>query len=154
MNLLSQINTDRPILMPYKKRMGIAWELPSLTNGTTKEIWSVKTCSNMESPRYIIVAFQTNRKEQKKRDVTFFDNIEISNIRLTLNSEYYPYEDMKLDFSSKKYHEAYFMYTQFSKLFASNNKPAGYKDFNSRALFVIDCSKRNDAIKPSTAELN
>ncbi|KAJ8981579.1 hypothetical protein NQ317_002607 [Molorchus minor] len=103
MNLLSQINTDRPILMPYRQ-----WELhelPSLTNGTTKEIWSVKTCSNMESPRYIIIAFQTNRKEQKKRDVTFFDNIEISNIKLTLNSEYYPYEDMKLDFSSKKYHE-------------------------------------------------
>ncbi|KAJ8969747.1 hypothetical protein NQ317_009581 [Molorchus minor] len=152
MNLLSQINTDRPILMPYRQ-----WELhelPSLTNGTTKEIWSVKTCSNMESPRYIIVAFQTNRKEQKKRDVTFFDNIEISNIRLTLNSEYYPYEDMKLDFSSKKYHEAYFMYTQFSKLFASNNKPMlDYEDFNSRALFVIDCSKRNDSIKSSTVDV-
>lgn len=155
LDLLTQINNDKSILMPYRQ-----WELhelPSLTSGgTTKEIWSVKTCTNVESPRYIIVAFQTNRKDQQSQDVTLFDNINISNIRLTLNSEYYPYEDMKLDFNSKKYHEAYYMYTQFSKLFASNNnnKPLlDYADFHSRALFVIDCSKRNDSIKSSTVDV-
>lgn len=152
LDLLTQINSDRPVLMPYRR-----WELhelPSLTSSTMKEIWSVKTCTNVESPRYVIVAFQTNRKEQKMKDVTYFDNIDISNIRLTLNSEYYPYEDMKLDFSSKKYHEAYHMYSQFAKLFASNNKPIlDYADFNSRALFVIDCSKRNDSIKSSTLDV-
>lgn len=152
LDLLTKINSDRPLIMPYRQ-----WELhelPSLTRGTTKEIWSVKTCTNVESPRYVIVAFQTGRKDQKKQDVTLFDNVDISNIKLTLNSEYYPYEDMKLDFSSKKYHEAYYMYTQFSKQFATNNKPIlDYTDFSSRALFVIDCSKRNDSIKSSTVDV-
>lgn len=94
------------------------------------------------------------RKDQNKQDVNLFDNIIISNIRVTLNSEYYSYEDMKLDFSVKKYHEAYYMYTQVSKLFASNNKPIiGYEDFSTRALFVIDCSKINDSIKSSTIDV-
>ncbi|KAJ8953841.1 hypothetical protein NQ318_018111 [Aromia moschata] len=154
LNLLTQINSDKPLLIPYRQ-----WELhelPALTSGgTTKEIWSVKTCTNVESPRYIIVAFQTNKRDQMMQDATLFDNIEISNIRLTLNSEYYPYEDMKLDFSSRKYHEAYYMYTQFSKQFSSStNKPIlDYDDFNNRALFVIDCSKRNDSIKHSTVDV-
>lgn len=152
LELLSQINTDKPLLMPYRQ-----WELhelPALTSGATKEIWSVKTCTNIESPRYIIVAFQSNRKDQKEQDVSLFDNIDISNIRLTLNSDYYPYEDMKLDFDAKKYHDAYYMYTQFSKLFASNNKPIlNYQDFSNRTLFVIDCSKRNDSIKSSTIDV-
>ena len=150
LDLLTQINSDKPILMPFRQ-----WELhelPALTNGTMKEIWSVKTCT--ESPRYIIMAFQTNKKDQKMQDVTEFDNIDVSNIKLMLNSEYYPYEDMKLDFSSRKYSEAYYMYTQFSKLFASNNKPMlDFTAFSNRALFVIDCSKRNDSIKSSTVDV-
>lgn len=152
LDLLAQINSDKPLLMPYRQ-----WELhelPNLTNGTTKEIWSVKTCTNVESPRYVIVAFQTARKDQNTEDVTLFDNIEISNIKLTLNTEYYPYEDMKLNFTGKKYQEAYYMYTQFSKLFASNNRPIlNYEDFSKRALFVLDCSKRNDSMKSSTIDV-
>lgn len=153
LNLLSQINSDKPILIPYRQ-----WELHELpaltTGGTTKEIWSVKTCTNVESPRYVIVAFQTDKKDKKTQDVTLFDNIDISNIKLSLNSEYYPYEDMKLNFTSKKYSEAYYMYTQFSKLFASNNKPIlDFAAFTDRALFIIDCSKRNDSIKSSTVDI-
>ncbi|KAJ8970335.1 hypothetical protein NQ317_017553 [Molorchus minor] len=50
LKLLTEINKDKPILIPYRQ-----WEyheLPSLTNGTSKEIWSIKTCTNLESPRY------------------------------------------------------------------------------------------------------
>lgn len=152
LNFLTQINSDKPILLPYRQ-----WEiheLPALTAGATKEIWSVKTCTNVESPRYVIVAFQTDRKDREKQDIVYFDNIDISNIKLCINSEYYPYEDLKLDFTARKYAEAYHMYTQFSKIFASNDRPIlDFVAFNSHALFVIDCSKRNDSIKSSTVDI-
>lgn len=152
LKLLDNINRDKAIFFPYRQ-----WEiheLPSLTPGAVKEIWSVKTCTNVESPRYVIVAFQTKRKDQKIEDITYFDNIDTSNIKLTINSEYYPYEDLKLDFSSRKYAEAYHMYTQFSKIFASNDMPVlDFVAFNKRALFVIDCSKRNDSIKSATVDI-
>ncbi|KAJ8977252.1 hypothetical protein NQ317_007429 [Molorchus minor] len=153
LKLLTEINKDKPILIPYRQ-----WEyheLPSLTNGTSKEIWSIKTCTNLESPRYVIVAFQTNLKDNKSEDITYFNNLNISNIKLNINSEYYPYEDMKLDFDARKYADAYYMYTQFYKSFASdNNYPIlDFIAFKSRTLFVIDCSKRNDAIKTSTIDI-
>lgn len=151
-NLLTQINKDTSIFLPYRQ-----WEiheLPALTAGAIKEIWSVKTCTNVESPRYAIVTFQTERKDQKMKDITYFDNIDVSNIKLTINSEYYPYEDMKLDFTARKYTEAYYMYTEFSKIFASNNTPIlDFVAFNTRALFVIDCSKRDDSIKSTTIDI-
>lgn len=150
--LLNNINGDKPIYLPYRQ-----WEiheLPGLTDGAVKEIWSVKTCTNVESPRYVIVAFQTKRWDVKTVDITHFDNIDVSNIKLTINSEYYPYEDLKLDFTSRKYTEAYHMYTQFSKIFASNNNPIlDFVAFNTHALFVIDCSKRNDSIKSATVDI-
>ncbi|KAJ8974689.1 hypothetical protein NQ317_019845 [Molorchus minor] len=148
--LLTEI---KPTLIPY--RQWEYYELPSLTNGTSKEIWSIKTCTNLESPRYVIVAFQTNLKDNKSEDITYFNNLNISNMKLNINSEYYPYEDMKLDFDARKYADAYYMYTQFYKSFASgNNYPIlDFIAFKSRTLFVIDCSKRNDAIKTSTTDI-
>lgn len=152
LNLLSQINSDKAILIPFRQ-----WELhelPALSTATNKEIWSVKTCTNVESPRYVIVAFQTSRKDNKSKDITYFDHINISNIKLSINSEYYPHEDMKLDFSSRKYAEVYYMYTQFFKSFSLNNNPIlDFVSFNKHALFVIDCSKRNDSIKSSTVDV-
>lgn len=56
--------------------------------------------------------WHSNKKYQKTQDVTLFDNTDICNIRLTLNSEYYPAENMKLDFSSRKYQETCYIYTR------------------------------------------
>lgn len=151
LNLLTQINNDKPILFPYRQ-----WEiheLPALTAGAKKEVWSVKTCATVESPKYVIVAFQTKRKDEKTIDITYFDNIDISNIKLSINSEYYPYEDMKLDFQSRRYTEAYYMYTQLSKIFSTNKPILDFVAFHNHALFAIDCSKRIEAIKSPTVDV-
>lgn len=152
LNLLSQINNDKLIKFPYRQ-----WEyheLPALTAGAMKEIWSVKTCPSVESPRYVIVAFQTNRKDRKIEDITLFDNINICNIKLCINSEYYPYEDMKLDFKSRKYSDIFYEYTQFAKFLSPTNKPIlDFVAFNNHALFVIDCSKRDETSKNSTVDV-
>lgn len=156
LNLLESVKKDTPIIIPFRK-----WEyheLPQLTTGATKEIWSVKTCTALESPRYIIIAFQEARRGDLKKNTSKFDNIEVSDIRVTLNGDYYPIERMRLDFSKNKYVEAHCNYTKFYQSFKNDytlpKQPLlDYVTFKTHALFVIDCSRRIDALKSSTVDV-
>lgn len=156
LNLLQSIKSDRPIVMPFRK-----WEyheLPQLTQGANKEIWAVKTCIALESPRYVIIAFHTDRRGQTSKDPSYFDNIDVSDIRVMLNGEYYPVERMRLDFEKNNFVEAHYNYTQFYSSFkndySSFKQPLlDYVAFKNRSLFVIDCSRRNDTLKSSTVDV-
>lgn len=156
LQLLSSIQSDKPILIPSRK-----WdyhELPQLTVGATKEIWAVKTSIALESPRFIIVAFQSDRRNNDKGDVSRFDHLDIINIRAILNGEHIPTERMNLDFSSDNFVEAHFKYTQFYNSFRndlnlSKQPLLDYSSFKKRTLFVIDCSQRNETLKASTVDV-
>lgn len=152
LQLLQAVKQDTSIIIPFRK-----WELhelPSLTAGSTQEIWAVKTCSAIESPRYVILGFQTGRYNNKSEDPTLFDHINISNIRLTLNGDYWPNERMSLDFQRNEYAEAYKRYTEFYPSFAGEKHPLlDYSAFKTYALFVIDCSRREDTMKSSTVDI-
>lgn len=156
MNLLESIKADSPIIIPFRK-----WEyheLPQLTHGATKEIWAVKTCLAVESPRYIIIAFQTNRRGLDVKDPTYFDHINTSDIRILLNGECYPQERMRLDFDKNHYSEAHYNYTQFYSSFKNDmtqlKQPLlEYTEYKNRSVFVTDCSRRNDSLKSSTVDI-
>jgi hypothetical protein len=154
LDLLKAIKTDAPMLIPFRK-----WalhELPSLKEGATEEVWSVKTCATVESPRYVIVAFQTNRRDIFTTDPTYFDNVDITNLALHLNTEYYPHERMKLDFANNHFIEAFHNYTDFYPSYTTTpQKPTllDYAAFKNHAIFVIDCSKRNEAMKSPTTDI-
>lgn len=139
---------DKPnafVTLAYRK-----WELhelPSLKQGSTREIWTIKTCSDEESPRFVIVAFQTDRHDNSKNDPNIFDSLDISNIRLTMNSDYWPTERMKLNFSKGDYGEAYLDYVNFNASYANQKHPMlDYTAFKTHCLFVIDCSHRDEKI--------
>lgn len=53
--------------------------------GALREIWAVKTCTTLQTPRYIILSFQFDRHTN---DPTMLDQIHTTNIRLTLNGGY------------------------------------------------------------------
>ncbi|CAG9822846.1 unnamed protein product [Phaedon cochleariae] len=137
----------------------IKWELhelPALTQGFTIEIWSVKTCSALDSPRYVIVFFQTKIADILHEDVTLFDNANIKSIRLALNSDYYPQERMLLDFSEDQYADAHFNYTEFNKSYHNCQEKrslVNFAEFKSRPKFVIDCSRRHIGMKSSTVDI-
>ncbi|XP_049825040.1 uncharacterized protein LOC126265969 [Aethina tumida] len=156
LNLLEAIKSDRPIIIPFRK-----WnfnELPQLTANGRKEIWTVKTCTALESPRYIIVAFQTGRRGVSKKDPGYFDNIDLSDVRITLNGDYYPVERMQLDFSKNHFTEAHYNYTEFKNNFKNDHSLPkhpllDYVSFKNHAIFVIDCSRRNEPLKSSTVDV-
>ena len=151
LTLLEDIASNKPIFIPFR-----SWEiheLPGLRK-TKKDVWSVKSMS--ERARYVIVFFQKDRKDNPKSDITIFDNLDIVDVKLYLNSEVYPYESLNLNFDKKQFAEAYRMYTEFQLTYLSkiNSEPLlDFDAFSGRTLFVIDCSKQNEALKSSTVDV-
>lgn len=152
LQLLNKISRNAAITIPYRKWE--LFELPSLRK-TKTDVWPVKTSTNLEKPRYILIAFQTNRKANKTTDSSGFDHIDITNIRLHLNSSSFPYEQWNLDFSKNNYVMAYQNYIQFQKsYYGKDNEPLmTYRQFKANPVFVIDCSKQCENIKQSTVDI-
>jgi len=62
----------------------------------------VKTATQLEKQRYIIFALQTGRKNIMSENTSWFDHCKLNNVKLYLNSECYPYDDMNLDFEKNR----------------------------------------------------
>lgn len=134
------------------------YEYPALPT-SNKHLWSIKTSTHLNRPRYLIVGFQTNRKNRIAGDCSTFDHINLTDIKVHLNSESYPYENMNLAFGSNKYVQAYQNFFMFQKTYYHGNSNSRatnitYADFKDKfPLFVIDCSRQNDVIKSSMVDI-
>lgn len=154
LEMLTKLKKDNPIHIPFRK-----WELHELPalKPTTDDNWVVKTSTNLERPRYIIIGFQDNRKDNMKSDVTLFDHLNIRNLKVYLNQESYPYENMNLDFVNNNYVLLYQMYAGFQPSYYYDKNLAHplftFEEFKNHLLFVIDCSKQEDKVKSSTVDL-
>lgn len=149
--LLRHIDTD--ITMCFR-----SWEIfeyPMLPN-TTKHVWTVKTSNQLEKPRFVILAFQTNRRSTPTANASRFDHCNMTNVKLFLNSQYYPYNNLNLDIARSQYALLYQMYTVFqAAYYNTNSAPMLTKmDFITHApLVIIDCSKQNDALKQAPVDV-
>ncbi|XP_031355194.1 uncharacterized protein LOC116179539 [Photinus pyralis] len=154
-SLYERINKDAIITMPF--RQWELYELPALKQAQL-DIWPIKTSTQLEKPRWIIVAFQrSGKKFSHEARAANFDNINIRNLKLHLNSESYPYEAMHLDFNANKYIIAYQNYLNFRRDYYSKDEHQDalfdYLYFKSCPIFVLDCSKQNESLKHSTVDV-
>ncbi|KAJ8914307.1 hypothetical protein NQ315_011294 [Exocentrus adspersus] len=126
--LLEGVAANNSIIMPYRQ-----WDVQvkTLAAGAISDAWAVKTTSHVESPRYVIVCFQVEKLDKLKKDTTYFDHINITNIKLSLNAESFPTERMRLNFDNNDYNEAHFRYTEFQS----------------------NCSRRDENERPSTVDV-
>ena len=94
LTLLKLINTNKPVDIPFRQ-----WELqdyPQLPQ-TDRQSWTVKTTSQLEKPRYVVLAFQTDRKNNIRKDMSCFDGCKLKDVKVFLNSQHYPYENTRGD---------------------------------------------------------
>ena len=111
------------------------------------------------SPRFIIVGFQTDKIGNQKQNPTIFDNVNVSNIYVMLNSMRYPTVDYNISFLGQKYSRVYGDAAEFrSKLFnmdelisSPNINPTEYR--NLYPLFLFDVSKQSEKLKYSTTDI-
>jgi hypothetical protein len=146
-HLLNFIEKDPPISMSFR-----SWELYEypLLPTTSKHVWTVKTSTQLEKPRYVVLGFQTSRKNKANKNASHFDHCNISDVKLFLNSQCYPYANLNLDISHNQYALLYEMYANFQATYYSKEPEPLLKksEFLQYApLFVIDCSKQNESLK-------
>lgn len=151
--LLKQLDKDRPVQLAF--RNWDLYEYPILPK-SNKHSWSIKTVSQLEKPRYVILGLQTNRKLDPALSSSVFDHCKVTNIKLFLNSQYYPYDSLNLKFDEGKYSILYEMYAKFRQSYF-NSTIDPLLDFNQfkkiAPLFVIDCSRQNDSIKTGPVDV-
>ncbi|KAK9680971.1 hypothetical protein QE152_g38663 [Popillia japonica] len=136
-----------------------SWELQELplVQQTTRHIWAIKTTSHVETPRFIIFGFQTDRKNSLNRDMSLFDDCELTNIKLYLNSDVFPYDNINIDFKKNQYAILYEMYSQFQKSYYYKKEvepclsPINFKQI--APIAVIDCSHQNEVIKNGAVDI-
>ncbi|XP_050547572.1 uncharacterized protein LOC126909198 [Daktulosphaira vitifoliae] len=154
LQLLKTLDSRQPLYIAFR-----SWELfehPYLPQ-TTKHSWAVKTSTHTEKPIYVIIAFQTKRKNIISADMSRFDHCSLSSLKVFLNSESYPYDSLNIDFDNDKYSALYQMYSSFQDTFYNidNGDPILTKDeFKDTApMVVIDCSKQNEKIKSAPVDV-
>ena len=121
--------------------------------------WRLSVKSSPEIPRFIIVGFQTNKIGNQKQNTSIFDNVNVSNIYVMLNSMRYPTADYNISFLGQKYSRVYGDAAEFrSKFFnmdelisSPNINPTEYR--NLYPLFLFDVSKQSEKLKYSTTDI-
>ncbi|XP_033226022.1 uncharacterized protein LOC117178704 [Belonocnema kinseyi] len=141
--LLNFIEKDFLTTMSFR-----SWELYEypLLPTTSRHIWTVKTSTQLEKPRYIILGFQIGRKDRLARYANLFDHCNITNVTVFLNSQYYPYGNLNLNFNFNQFALLYEMYANFQTAYYGKEPEPILKksDFKKYApLSVVDCSKQN-----------
>ena len=111
------------------------------------------------SPRFIIVGFQTNKSVNQETNPSIFDNVNVSNIYVMLNSIRYPTADYNISFLAQKLSRAYGDVAEFRSKFFNEDGLISNPNINPleyRALyplFLFDVSKQSEKLKYSTTDI-
>ena len=94
---------ERKEELPVGYRM-IQCDTASIPQATSFS-WRLSVKSSPEVPRFFIVGFQTNKSGSQERNPSIFDNVNVSNIYIMLNSIRYPTADNNISFLAQKFVE-------------------------------------------------
>ena len=144
--MLNYIAADPTISMSF--RTWEMYEYPMLPQ-TTNHVWNVKTSTQLEKPRYVIVGFQTSRKNNPVKSASEFDHCNVRDLKLFLNSQCYPYANLNFNIAQNQFALLYEMYTKFqSSYYGKENEPLlkRAKYLSQAPLIVIDCAKQNESL--------
>ena len=122
--------------------------------------WRLSVKSAPEKPRWIIVAFQTDKSGDQHHNPSIFYHCNLTNMFVILNSRRYPETDYDdTNFTQQKFSrvcgDAAAFQTKFynvEELISSPNiTPAYYKELFP--MFVFDVSKQSEKLKNSVTDI-
>ncbi|XP_011883622.1 PREDICTED: uncharacterized protein LOC105570785 [Vollenhovia emeryi] len=154
LSMLRTLESGRYLNMCFR-----SWDLYEfpLLQQTNKHSWAIKTATQLEKPRYLIFVLQTGRKNIMSENACKFSHCKLSNVKLYLNSDCYPYDDMNLDFDKNKWSSLYDAFLRFRKSYYGNDDLApgltAYKFLEYDPFVVIDCSRQNESVKSATVDV-
>lgn len=154
LTMLRYLERKRSIVVPYR-----AWdlyELPQLPQ-STKNIWTVKSTTQISKPRYVFVVLQTN-PDAVSTHRGLFNHCDITDIKLLLNGECYPYESYNSDFTNKNFNDVYKAFAQIQGSYYPTTSRGvyayDYKGYlTSGPIFTFDCSRSDDSLTGGTVDV-
>jgi len=101
--------------------------------------------------------FRYANRSKKRQDISCFDDCKLTNAKLYLNSEYYPYDDLNLDFDKNRCVILYDLYARFCKGYYGYEclEPSlTFTTFLRNGPFVIiDCSRQNESVNSGNVDV-
>lgn len=152
--LADDIKLDMKNYLAKNKRLVVQYrafdlyEYPELPQ-TTDLIWSVKTVSHIRKPRFVLVAFQHDKRGKKIENPSLFQYSHITKVRLHLNSHCYPYLMHDVDISKGRFSELYEAYANIQSSYFNhaqciNQFAINYCDFQKNSIFAFDVSRSEE----------
>ena len=125
---------------------------------STSFSWRLSVRTSPESPRWIIIGFQTDRAADQEKDSAAFDHCEAENVWVELNGNPYPSLQCNTDFIKQKVATAYTQVSKFIPNYYGNiyaQPSISPADFTSLyPLHVIDLTKQPERIKYGVMDMN
>lgn len=110
--------------------------------------------------KYLLIAFQTNKLNNKVADVSLFDLCDLENCQVLLNNNvYYPHERLNLNTREHRCGILYFMYKRFKGSYYTKDDETlqpllTYEEFlTNNPMIAIDCSYQPNILKESLINL-
>lgn len=155
LNMMNYLAKNRKIVIQHRSMDMI--EYPQLPQ-TTNHIWSVKTVSHLNRPRYVVVGLQTDRDNVRVNSATEFDICTVRNVRLHMNSQIYPYNMNDLDIGGGICAELFEAYSRIQSSYYNGMEPTNpfhitCTDFQNSPLFVFDTSRADESLINSSVDI-
>ena len=146
LSLLSDINNKVSLDIAFLSKQ---CERISLPQNSREMDWKLNVTAGSERPRYIFLAFQSNRDNNQKVNPSNFDHLHISNVYVQLNSERYPEENLNIDFSKNHFSRLYKMAVDYHQNTGQSEAFAyAMEDFKDvYPIFVLDVSRQAERLK-------
>ncbi|KAF2899874.1 hypothetical protein ILUMI_06322 [Ignelater luminosus] len=140
--LSTYVDRDTAIQVAFR-----SWEThiyPAIPQ-TNKHTWSIKTSTGLETPRFIILGFQTGRNGDITKDMSKFDSCNIRAVEVYFNSARYLYDTLNVHSTLNHFSSLYEAYADFQRAYYDKTNesllsPAKFKTI--APVIVIDCSRQ------------
>jgi hypothetical protein len=151
LKLLKIIEEDETIQIPFR-----SWILKQeyLTKSKLFDIFNMYTSTQLGKPRFAITAFQVARRNDFAKDNTKFDHIDLKNLKLFLNNEPFPWDDVNCKFPNN-IALLYDAYSKFQSAYYDKNASPllSLEQFKKQfPIFVIDACYQTEGLASSAVD--
>jgi hypothetical protein len=155
-NAINKIVNGKDIPVSYTRRTCYKKELVA---NVTSDLWRTSVTSGVDKPRWVIVAFQTNRHTDQNQNPAVFDNVDLREACLELNSEKYPKDSITIDFNRNDIARWYNSLDKFKKEYYGYNSliggtqitPLSFK--NMFPFIVFDVRRQSEQLRSGVADM-
>ena len=155
MDLYKIIERQEKIPVGYRMIQCDSASVPDSTSFS----WRLSVKSSPEVPRFIIIGFQSNKIGSQKTNPSIFDNVNIKNIYVMLNSTRYPTTDYNISFAEGKFSRVYGDAVNFRSKFFNIDELISNPNIDNLLyedlypLFLFDVSRQSEKLKYSTTDI-